>query len=429
MTPHPTAILGLKRKALLAGAALLVPVAALLAAPIEGAVIAPGVVAVESSVKLVQHPAGGVVREILARDGDRVAAGQALIRLDESQPRAALAVIRHQIDALEARRARLAAERDGAAEVAAPEALAARLDDRQVGEALDGERALFRARAEQFAAELSELDSRRAQLADRIAGLTVLRDARAAEAAFLAEETAAFDGLYAKGLTTLTRLNGARRDLARVEGDRGEIEGEIAKLEGEREAVAVEAARARARRQGEIVDEMAEVRLRLAELAERRSAAEEQLARSVIRAPRTGSSTAWRSTRTAARSPRARPSLASFRIPMDSSSRRAFRLATPTWCARARRCESACSPATCARAPRSKARWPSSRPTPPRIARPARPTTSPASRSIARREAAAGVSLRAGMPAEAFVATGSRSAFAYLVEPLTARAAHAMRER
>ncbi len=115
---------------------------------------------------------------------------------------------------------------------------------------------------------------------------------------------------------------------------------------------------------------------------------------------------------------------------MDSSSRRAFRLATPTWCARARRCESACSPATCARAPRSKARWPSSRPTPPRD-RETGATYYLARVALDREaaEAAAGVSLRAGMPAEAFVATGSRSAFAYLVEPLTARAAHAMRER
>ncbi len=109
-------------------------------------------------------------------------------------------MIRHQIDALEARRARLAAERDGRRRRSPRPKPSPRVST--IGRSArrsTAERALFRARAEQFAAELSELDSRRAQLADRIAGLTVLRDARAAEAAFLAEETAAFDGLYARG--------------------------------------------------------------------------------------------------------------------------------------------------------------------------------------------------------------------------------------
>ena len=90
---------------------------------LSGAVVAPGAVVVDSHVKKVQHPTGGVVGEILARDGDRVRAGDIVIRLDETVARANLAMVSKSLDELAARQGRLEAERDGMEQVSFPPAL------------------------------------------------------------------------------------------------------------------------------------------------------------------------------------------------------------------------------------------------------------------------------------------------------------------
>src|SRR5215472_16890823 len=90
---------------------------------IAGAVIASGNVVVESNVKKIQHPTGGIVGEILVKEGSEVEAGQILIRLDDTLTRATLGVIQSQLDLYVAREAQLLAERDGADSVALPEVL------------------------------------------------------------------------------------------------------------------------------------------------------------------------------------------------------------------------------------------------------------------------------------------------------------------
>src|SRR5262249_47781822 len=103
---------------------------------IGGALIAPGSGGIGSNVKKVQHPTGGVVGQLYVHDGDHVTAGQLLIRLDETASRADLEIVRKALDGLYARKARLAAERDGADAVAVPPQLADTLDDPDVKYAL-----------------------------------------------------------------------------------------------------------------------------------------------------------------------------------------------------------------------------------------------------------------------------------------------------
>ena len=98
-------------------------------AEISGALIAPGDIVVNSNIKKVQHPTGGVVGKLFVHDGDHVKAGQILIRLDETVTQANLAIVTKGLTELYARKARLAAERDGADSVAVPEELAGHLDD------------------------------------------------------------------------------------------------------------------------------------------------------------------------------------------------------------------------------------------------------------------------------------------------------------
>src|SRR5215469_10240810 len=112
-------------------------------AEISGALIAQGTVVVDSNIKKVQHPTGGVVGEVRVHDGDHVKAGDILIRLDETVTRANLAIVTKGLNELYARKARLAAERDGADTMAVPRELADALDNPDVKEAMDSERKLF----------------------------------------------------------------------------------------------------------------------------------------------------------------------------------------------------------------------------------------------------------------------------------------------
>ncbi len=90
-------------------------------ASIHGAIIAPGVIVVESNVKRVQYPDGGIVSEIYVKDGDKVKAGDKLVRMDETQLRTELQIVRSNLIEMRAQRARLVAERDAADRVSFPD--------------------------------------------------------------------------------------------------------------------------------------------------------------------------------------------------------------------------------------------------------------------------------------------------------------------
>src|SRR6185312_1122341 len=129
-------------------------------AEIAGALIAQGSLVVDSNVKKVQHPSGGVVGEVRARDGDRVKAGDILIRLDETVTRANLAIVTKGLTELYARKARLAAERDGAETLETPKELAASVNDPEVKEALTSERKLFELRRKTRLGQKDQLQQR-----------------------------------------------------------------------------------------------------------------------------------------------------------------------------------------------------------------------------------------------------------------------------
>ena len=95
---------------------------------LSGAVIASGSVVVDSNVKKVQHLTGGIVGELLVRDGQRVRVGDVVVRLDETITRAGLAIVTKGLDEMNARKARLESERDRASEIDFPDALLARIE-------------------------------------------------------------------------------------------------------------------------------------------------------------------------------------------------------------------------------------------------------------------------------------------------------------
>ena len=148
---------------------------------LAGAVIAAGTVTVKSNVKKVQHPTGGVVKEILVRDGSVVQEGQIVVRLDDTVTRATLGVVRSQLDENNARHARLLAEREGADTIAFPLDLAARKGEATVDDAIHGEEKLFESRKAARAGQRSQLRERIAQSNEEVRGLIAQQQAKEGE--------------------------------------------------------------------------------------------------------------------------------------------------------------------------------------------------------------------------------------------------------
>ncbi|MDP4024011.1 HlyD family type I secretion periplasmic adaptor subunit [Methylobacterium sp. NEAU 140] len=256
---------------------------------IAGAVIAPGQLVVESDVKKVQHPTGGVVGHLLVREGARVRAGDVLIRLDETQTRANLDVVLKALDELNARRARDEAERDGAGQVAFPPGLLARAPtEPDVAHLIDGETRLFAARRAGREGQKAQLRERIAQLRQEVAGLTEQAAAKGREVALIGTELSGVRDLYAKNLVPLSRVTVLERDAVRLEGERGQLTASTAATRGKIAETELQILQIDGDMRTEVGKDLAEIRGRLSELAEKRVAAEDQLKRVEMRAPQAG---------------------------------------------------------------------------------------------------------------------------------------------
>jgi HlyD family secretion protein len=256
---------------------------------IAGAVIAPGQLVVESDVKKVQHPSGGVISELRVREGSRVRAGDVLIRLDETQTRANLDIVLKALDELEARRARAEAERDGAAAIAFPGTLLDRAHrDRTVAGLIEGERRLFSARTSGREGQKAQLRERVAQLRQEITGLTEQAAAKEREIALIQTELKGVRELYAKNLIPYSRLTALERDAARLEGERGQLIAATASTKGKITETQLQILQIDSDMRTEVGKDLSDIRAKWSELVEKRVAAEDQLKRVDLRAPQDG---------------------------------------------------------------------------------------------------------------------------------------------
>ncbi|MBA4130476.1 MAG: HlyD family type I secretion periplasmic adaptor subunit [Hyphomicrobium sp.] len=255
---------------------------------ISGAVIGSGLVVVESNVKKVQHPSGGIVGEILVKNGSTVKAGDVLIRLDETLTRTNEQMISKQLDQLLMREARLKAERDGSDIVTVPAILASRTFEADVAEIVNGEQSLFTSRRESQAGQLSQLKERVGQLTQESEGITAQIDAKTREIKLIADELAGLAGLEAKQLVTTAKLAALKREQARLEGELGQYEAALAQTSGRRTEVALQMARLDQEMKTEVVNELRDAQTKIAEFVERKIAAADQLRRVDIRAPQDG---------------------------------------------------------------------------------------------------------------------------------------------
>ena len=256
---------------------------------IAGAVMAPGQLVVESDVKKVQHPTGGVVGQLLVREGATVKAGDVLIRLDETQTRANLDIVLKALDELTARRARDEAERDDAKRIVFPAELTERKDaDPSVAHLVDGEARLFEARLAGRAGQKAQLRERIEQLRQEIDGLTQQAGAKEREVALILTELTGVRELYAKNLVPLSRVTALERETARLQGERGQLIAQTASAKGKITETELQILQIDGDMRTEVGKDLAEIRGKWSELREKRVAAEDQLKRIDLRAPQDG---------------------------------------------------------------------------------------------------------------------------------------------
>jgi HlyD family secretion protein len=253
-----------------------------------GAVLAQGEVVVESHLKEVQHPKGGVVGELLVRDGQRVRAGEIVVRLDATVTRADLAVVTHQIDELTARQARLKAEREGAGAIEFPAELTARAAEPAIAALLAEEQRLFDLRRNALEGQRAQLRERVAQVAEETRGLAVQIKAKEAAAKLIEEELSGVRLLWEKQLVPIQRLKPLEREAAQLAGERGQLIAAAAQAKGRASELELQILQLDQDLRSEAAAELREVQARLAVLAEQRVAAEDDLRRIEIPAPQSG---------------------------------------------------------------------------------------------------------------------------------------------
>lgn len=256
--------------------------------PLAGAVVVPGNLVVQSNVKQIQHPTGGVVAEIKVHNGTRVDAGDLLVRLDAVQAQASLQVVTKQLDEIRARMARLEAERDGLAQIEFSAERSKWSNSNDIERLLASEQSLFKARASARQSQKDLLQSQAAQLAQQITGFESQMDSKARQLDLIRGELAGVQDLYDKRLVPLTRLTTLQREAAQLDGERGQLTSAIAETRSKIDASQLQIVRIDQDFRADVVKELGEAQAKEAELAERGIAAHDLLDRIEIRAPTSG---------------------------------------------------------------------------------------------------------------------------------------------
>ncbi|TCL69484.1 HlyD family type I secretion periplasmic adaptor subunit [Rhizobium sp. BK251] len=255
---------------------------------ISGAVIASGSLVVDSYVKSVQHLKGGIVGEIRVKNGDRIEAGQVLIRLDDTQTKASLQIIRKRLNELAARTARLVAERDGAAAIAFPPDLVAATDDSEIANVISGERRLFDDRAASRLGRKSQLKQRIEQLGQESEGLAAQEQGKRVEIGLVEKELSSLLRLHEQGIVPATRVYALQREAANLNGELGNLVSSIAQAKGRVSETELQIIQIDDDQSAEVSDQLRQAESDAGQLSERLVAAEDDLKRIDIRAPQSG---------------------------------------------------------------------------------------------------------------------------------------------
>ncbi|WP_100002206.1 HlyD family type I secretion periplasmic adaptor subunit [Phyllobacterium zundukense] len=255
-------------------------------AQLTGAVIAPGMVKVDQNLKSIQHRDGGIVSEINVREGDFVTSGQVMLRLDDAETRAELSIVRTQLVELMAKQARLIAERDNLGAIILSEELGQRVDD--FSHIFFGENRLFEGNRRHRDSQKEQLQLGIDQLGEEIKGLQSQHGAKVDEIALVEIEHGKIKGLTDKRLIETSRKYIIDREMAKLVGEKGEIEANIARAKARMSEIQIQIIAVDETARTEAQRELSSIEPKLSELRERRVAIEDRLSRTDIRAPLSG---------------------------------------------------------------------------------------------------------------------------------------------
>jgi HlyD family type I secretion membrane fusion protein len=253
--------------------------------PLAEAVVASGMIKVDSNRKQVQHLAGGIVKEILVNDGDQVRQGDILLRLDETQAATSLAILRDGYDAAIAQEARLKAERDDSESIVFPEEMTNRHGDPKIREIIKAQSALFQARNSALAGKVQILERQIAHLREDIQGLKAQKSAKSRQLGFVYDELKSMQVLLEKGMTGKQRVLELEREAARLEGEHGEHQSAIAAAKTSISVKELEIYQVEKSFRESLVNELKEVQAEIFDFRERLNSARHVFQQTVVRSP------------------------------------------------------------------------------------------------------------------------------------------------
>ena len=257
-------------------------------APLRGAALAPGVVKVSGERRVVQHLEGGIVRELLVREGESVSEGQVLLRLVDVIPRARMSLLKLERDTLMAEIARVQAELDGVSDLRFDEGLIGRRAEPEVARLIEGELRLFKNRRDALASQIDVLEQRKVQTREKISGRQREIESTQVQLSYILQEIEGAETLLESGMYLKTRYFALKRTEADLMGAIGRLSGDVAEanaLIGETELRIIDL---KNRLRSEAADRLQDLRARVRDVDERTDAARDVLSRTEIRAPATG---------------------------------------------------------------------------------------------------------------------------------------------
>ncbi|MEQ9606183.1 MAG: HlyD family type I secretion periplasmic adaptor subunit [Kiloniellaceae bacterium] len=257
-------------------------------AELSSAVIASGTVMVDSNRKAIQHMEGGIVKDIPVRNGDIVANGALLVRLDETRARASLGIVQSKLDQALVAEARLLAERDGTEAVAPPRAFLSRLDDVGLAELLGDQRNLFAARREAVLGETGIYEQRIGQIGEEITGYRAQQESKSRQIELINEELVGLKSLLAKGFAEKPKVLALEREAARLGGERGELIAQVASAKTSISEARLQILQLKRDFREKVEQELRETRAEILDLRERVAAAAFVLDHLDVRAPEDG---------------------------------------------------------------------------------------------------------------------------------------------
>lgn len=257
-------------------------------AQVDSTAIANGKIVVDSNKKIVQHLEGGIIEEIYIKSGDKVIAGDRLIRLSETSAKANQELLNKQLFALKAAKIRLMAERDGKDYIDYSEISMEYEDDQEFVKILDGELELFEIREKSLDEKVNILLQKRKQLGKEIIGLRSQKYAARQRIEMLQEESLSLDELYAERIISRSRYLDLKKQKVELEGNEGQYEANISKVLQAISETDLEIANIKTEKLNEVLKELQDVQTKIADLSERTSASSDVLTRTLITAPVSG---------------------------------------------------------------------------------------------------------------------------------------------